>query len=71
MDALFSSGIRSTGNVVRSHSLRLTPVRLWETDLIAPSGDARALEQYVNDRPYVASSFLSVALARAFKTSYY
>jgi 3' terminal RNA ribose 2'-O-methyltransferase Hen1 len=31
-----------------------------------PSGDAGALDQYVNDRPYVASSFLSVAIARVF-----
>ena len=29
-----------------------------------PAGEGRALEQYVNDRPYVASSFLSVAIAR-------
>jgi 3' terminal RNA ribose 2'-O-methyltransferase Hen1 len=29
-----------------------------------PSGEGGALEQYVNDRPYVASSFLSVAIAR-------
>ena len=29
------------------------------------SGEQRALEQYVNDRPYVASSFLSVALSRS------
>jgi len=28
-----------------------------------PSGEGGALEQYVNDRPYAASSFLSVALA--------
>jgi 3' terminal RNA ribose 2'-O-methyltransferase Hen1 len=28
-----------------------------------PAGNAHALEQYVNDRPYVASSFLSVAIA--------
>jgi 3' terminal RNA ribose 2'-O-methyltransferase Hen1 len=28
-----------------------------------PGGNAGALEQYVNDRPYVASSFLSVAIA--------
>jgi 3' terminal RNA ribose 2'-O-methyltransferase Hen1 len=34
-----------------------------------PSGEARALEEYVNDRPYAASSFLSVALARAFGTA--
>src|SRR6266446_3207227 len=31
-----------------------------------PSGEGRTLEQYVNDRPYVASSFLSVAIARIF-----
>jgi 3' terminal RNA ribose 2'-O-methyltransferase Hen1 len=29
-----------------------------------PSGDGGTLDQYVNDRPYVASSFLSVAIAR-------
>ena len=28
-----------------------------------PAGEGRTLEQYVNDRPYVASSFLSVAIA--------
>jgi hypothetical protein len=27
-----------------------------------PAGDAGMLTQYVNDRPYVASSFLSVAM---------
>src|SRR5437868_6563575 len=31
-----------------------------------PPGEGYALEQYVNDRPYVASSFLSVALAQVF-----
>ena len=31
-----------------------------------PAGEGHALEQYVNDRPYVASSFLSVAIARVF-----
>jgi len=30
------------------------------------SGEGRTLAQYVNDRPYVASSFLSVALAQVF-----
>src|SRR5438046_6506183 len=34
-----------------------------------PSGEARSLEQYVNDRPYTASSFLSVAIARTFGTA--
>ena len=31
-----------------------------------PSGEGGALEQYVNDRPYAASSFLSVAIADVF-----
>ncbi len=31
-----------------------------------PSGDGGTLDQYVNDRPYVASSFMSVAISRAF-----
>jgi 3' terminal RNA ribose 2'-O-methyltransferase Hen1 len=35
----------------------------------AAGGKGFALEQYVNDRPYVASSFLSVALAQVFGTA--
>lgn len=31
-----------------------------------PAGEGRALEQYVNDRPYVASSFMSVAIGEVF-----
>jgi 3' terminal RNA ribose 2'-O-methyltransferase Hen1 len=31
-----------------------------------PAGEGRALEHYVNDRPFVASSFLSVAIAEVF-----
>ncbi len=31
-----------------------------------PSGEGRSLDQYVNDRPYVASSFMSVAIAKVF-----
>src|SRR6516165_10080347 len=34
----------------------------------AKSGDA-GLDQYVNDRPYVASSFMSVAIGVAFKSA--
>ncbi|HUR29063.1 MAG TPA: 3' terminal RNA ribose 2'-O-methyltransferase Hen1 [Planctomycetota bacterium] len=34
-----------------------------------PSGEGRSLEQYVNDRPYVASSFLCVALSEVFRTA--
>src|ERR1700753_2892521 len=31
-----------------------------------PSGEGGLLQQYVNDRPYAASSFLSVAIAEVF-----
>jgi 3' terminal RNA ribose 2'-O-methyltransferase Hen1 len=31
-----------------------------------PAGEGQLLEQYVNDRPYVASSFLSVAIAQVY-----
>ncbi len=34
-----------------------------------PEGEGGLLAQYVNDRPYVASSFLSVAIAEAFGTA--
>ena len=52
---------------------RCTVALLVEVDPVAlvrnrrgPRGDGGALEQYVNDRPYAASSFLSVALAEVF-----
>jgi 3' terminal RNA ribose 2'-O-methyltransferase Hen1 len=52
---------------------RCTAALLLEVDPVAlvrgrrgPAGEGRTLEQYVNDRPYVASSFLSVALADVF-----
>lgn len=48
--------------------LDFDPVGLVRTRR-GPSGDAEALKQYVNDRPYVASSFLSVALARVFASA--
>src|ERR1700720_4796240 len=38
-------------------------------DRRGPSGEGFSLEQYVNDRPYAASSFLSVAIARTFGTA--
>ena len=44
--------------------LDLDPVGLVRGPRGANPGDGGALRQYVNDRPYVASSFLSVALAR-------
>ena len=34
-----------------------------------PRGEGYSLDQYVNDRPYVASSFLSVAIARTLGTT--
>jgi 3' terminal RNA ribose 2'-O-methyltransferase Hen1 len=34
-----------------------------------PAGNEFALEQYVNDRPYVASSFMIAAIAQAFSTA--
>src|ERR1044071_8916052 len=34
-----------------------------------PSGEGFALEQYVNDRPYVASSFMSVAIGQVFSSA--
>jgi 3' terminal RNA ribose 2'-O-methyltransferase Hen1 len=34
-----------------------------------PAGEGRMLEQYVNDRPYVASSFLSVAIAGVLRSA--
>nr|WP_306413568.1 3' terminal RNA ribose 2'-O-methyltransferase Hen1 [Cystobacter fuscus] len=52
---------------------RCTAALLLEVDPVAlvrgrrgASGEGGALEQYVNDRPYVASSFMSVALSRLF-----
>ncbi len=34
-----------------------------------PSGEGSLLDQYVNDRPYVASSFLSVAIGDVFRSA--
>ena len=52
---------------------RCTAALLLEVDPVGlvrnrkgPAGEGFALEQYVNDRPYVASSFLAVAIARVF-----
>ena len=49
--------------------LEIDPVGLVRSRRGASGGDGFALEQYVNDRPYAASSFLSAALAKAFNTS--
>jgi 3' terminal RNA ribose 2'-O-methyltransferase Hen1 len=55
---------------------RCTAALLVEVDPIAlvrrrqgPRGDGDSLAQYVNDRPYVASSFLSVAMSNVFGTA--
>ena len=52
---------------------RCTAALLIDVDPVAlvrnrrgPSGEGFALEQYVNDPPYVASSFMSVAIAEVF-----
>lgn len=45
--------------------LDIDPVGLVRRPKESP-GDAGTLEQYVNDRPYVTSSFLSVAIGRVF-----
>lgn len=45
----------------------LDPIRLVRRR--GRQGQDRTLGQYVNDRPYVASSFLSVALARVYKSA--
>lgn len=51
---------------------RCTAALLLDVDAVklvrGPRG-AASMEQYVNDRPYVASSFLSVALADVFNTA--
>jgi 3' terminal RNA ribose 2'-O-methyltransferase Hen1 len=46
--------------------LDIDPVGLVRKN--TPAGENFALEQYVNDRPYVASSFMSVALSKSFNT---
>ena len=47
---------------------RCTAALLLDVDPIGlvrrPSGAAGIAQEFVNDRPYVASSFLSVAIAR-------
>lgn len=48
--------------------VEVDPVGLVRTRR-GPSGEGGLLDQYVNDRPYAASSFLSVALAEVFGTA--
>lgn len=51
---------------------RCTAALLLDVDpvgLVRGRGRERTLDQYVNDRPYVASSFLAVAIAQVFGTA--
>lgn len=48
--------------------LEIDPISLVRRSS-GPRGNDFALEQYVNDRPYVASSFMSGAIAKAFSTA--
>ena len=48
--------------------LDVDPVGLVRTRR-GPAGEGGLLDQYVNDRPYVASSFMSVAIARVFASA--
>ncbi|MBX7191481.1 MAG: 3' terminal RNA ribose 2'-O-methyltransferase Hen1 [Sandaracinaceae bacterium] len=48
--------------------VELDPIGLVR-DRRGPEGESGALSQYVNDRPYAASSFLAVAITRAFGTA--
>ncbi len=54
---------------------RCTAALLLDVDPVAlvrrrgSTAESGPLEQYVNDRPYVASSFLSVAIAEVFRTA--
>jgi hypothetical protein len=47
----------------------IDPVRLIRGRKGGPSGNNFALSQYVNDRPYAASSFLAVAMNKMFGTA--
>ncbi len=61
---------------LEANAQRTTVALLLELDTIGmvrntqgPAGNGAILEDYVNDRPYVASSFMSVAIAKAFATA--
>src|SRR5205823_1629155 len=55
---------------------RCTAALLLDVDPVAlvrgrrgPAGEGRTLQQYVNDRPYAASSFLSVAISQVYRSA--
>jgi len=47
----------------------IDPVQLVRNNRGGPAGNAFSLSQYVNDRPYAASSFMSVAISKMFGTA--
>ena len=49
--------------------LEVDPIDLVRGRNKAPQGEGVSLGQFVNDRPYAASSMVAVALARVFKTA--
>jgi 3' terminal RNA ribose 2'-O-methyltransferase Hen1 len=49
--------------------LQVDPIGLVRGRKGGPSGEGFALGQYVNDRPYAASSMLAVAMAKVFRTA--
>jgi 3' terminal RNA ribose 2'-O-methyltransferase Hen1 len=60
----------------QADATRCTAVLMLEVDPVGlvrnrkgPAGEAFSLEQYVNDRPYAASSFLSVAVAQVYSSA--
>ena len=58
----------SAGECTAALLLDVDPVGLVRARR-GPAGEGGMLEQYVNDRPYVASSFMSVAIARVFNSA--
>src|SRR5215204_5420209 len=58
----------NTGRCTAALVLDVDPVGLVRGRR-GPEGEGGLLMQYVNDRPYVASSFLSVAMADVFGTA--
>lgn len=64
--------VYSESNVERTTASLLVdvdPIALVRNRKGGPSGNDFALAQYVNDRPYAASSFLSAAIGKMFSTA--
>jgi RNA repair, ligase-Pnkp-associating, region of Hen1 len=58
----------STAQLRGDSSIPVTTTML-QGNLLMTDRTSVSLEEYVNDRPYAASSFLSVAIARTFGTA--